>query len=115
MRISDWSSDVCSSDLRDTAVGRLADALEGQRIGGFAVDVQRHRLPGRVLDRGADRLGARIMVAFGNEPADARRLTREPVAARACGFGIAPNLGRPYRDSFRRGERRALEIGRAHV
>src|SRR3546814_9784008 len=30
MRISDWSSDVCSSDLRETAVGDL------ERHGGFA-------------------------------------------------------------------------------
>src|SRR3546814_8841577 len=38
MRISDWSSDVCSSDLR---VGRLVAAVGG-------VD---HPAPGRLLDR----------------------------------------------------------------
>src|SRR3546814_12113602 len=27
MRISDWSSDVCSSDLRDVDVGRVRDAI----------------------------------------------------------------------------------------
>src|SRR3546814_12120700 len=44
MRISDWSSDVCSSDLR-AAVGRLAvdDALlhpfEQQRAGDFIIEI----------------------------------------------------------------------------
>src|SRR3546814_6730387 len=28
MRISDWSSDVCSSDLCDGTIGAIADALE---------------------------------------------------------------------------------------
>src|SRR3546814_19653750 len=33
MRISDWSSDVCSSDLRRSAPGRQARARAGRRIG----------------------------------------------------------------------------------
>src|SRR3546814_19726360 len=30
MRISDWSSDVCSSDLMDAAAARLANAVEAK-------------------------------------------------------------------------------------
>src|SRR3546814_394912 len=33
MRISDWSSDVCSSDLRDRRAGQHADDHRGQQAG----------------------------------------------------------------------------------
>src|SRR3546814_4160284 len=45
MRISDWSSDVCSSDLHDS-IGRAVqavDALDRQRFGADAVDMCAHR------------------------------------------------------------------------
>src|SRR3546814_13221739 len=40
MRISDWSSDVCSSDLRAAGVGDLRDL-----VAGLQVDPQRHHHP----------------------------------------------------------------------
>src|SRR3546814_9184925 len=55
MRISDWSSDVCSSDLADLA-GRGVDLVGGRRRGQrgiavaqpggdvFGIDVQAHRI-----------------------------------------------------------------------
>src|SRR3546814_4204440 len=63
MRISDWSSDVCSSDLKGWILGRAigdgdrvieflgAQALVGHRV----VDRQEITVVGQV-DRGADRL-----------------------------------------------------------
>src|SRR3546814_11348183 len=66
-----------------------------------------------MLDRGADRLRARIMGDFGKEPADARCLACEPVAARAGGFGVARNW-RLDRDRIRRRARCAgagAEVG----
>src|SRR3546814_6407461 len=32
MRISDWSSDVCSSDLLDAAVSRVVDGVMGEAV-----------------------------------------------------------------------------------
>src|SRR3546814_17532630 len=43
MRISDWSSDVCSSDLDDIAerrVGRLGEEIFGARVGGGHTELQ---------------------------------------------------------------------------
>src|SRR3546814_13969829 len=34
MRISDWSSDVCSSDLVDVDLGQFTDTLKGKRVRG---------------------------------------------------------------------------------
>src|SRR3546814_4119760 len=48
MRISDWSSDVCSSDL-------LADRVEAREVQPFGVDVQLHFVPAR--DDRTDDLG----------------------------------------------------------
>src|SRR3546814_17150924 len=52
MRISDWSSDVCSSDLLELAAHRFrlvgAPGVDAQAIDGVAVD-------GRLLDRLAER------------------------------------------------------------
>src|SRR3546814_3013741 len=48
MRISDWSSDVCSSDLDDAVIAALAEPLDDRLI----VDLARPRLepPGIVPD-----------------------------------------------------------------
>src|SRR3546814_2472570 len=50
MRISDWSSDVCSSDLRPIGGGKLLQVLARQparqRPGGLAVAVARRRVGG---------------------------------------------------------------------
>src|SRR3546814_3708943 len=40
MRISDWSSDVCSSDLLDGPVHELADSGEGGDVGKARLDVR---------------------------------------------------------------------------
>src|SRR3546814_2536720 len=47
MRISDWSSDVCSSDLSAAAAGAVAGTLRR---------LARHRLPPARARRGGDRL-----------------------------------------------------------
>src|SRR3546814_9698362 len=56
MRISDWSSDVCSSDLT-VAVVRLAAVAPADQRGARHADAQGDRLEGqvvRVLDVGDD-------------------------------------------------------------
>src|SRR3546814_9029742 len=58
MRISDWSSDVCSSDLLDPHFGEIHDHAEEQ-VGG---DPQGDHLRARLLEhveRGDDGLGFR--------------------------------------------------------
>src|SRR3546814_4912023 len=52
MRISDWSSDVCSSDLLSASAG-LAGLLAGSRLG---------------LAQGAPKSGGRLVVAADTEP-----------------------------------------------
>src|SRR3546814_17214910 len=57
MRISDWSSDVCSSDLADRPAGRRGEGyLHVERCGGAAVGVGLlHRLwPDVIPRRGAE-------------------------------------------------------------
>src|SRR3546814_4628239 len=55
MRISDWSSDVCSSDLP----GGPAQSRRGDEPAGGAVDLARHRCRRRPADGGADRVAVR--------------------------------------------------------
>src|SRR3546814_6925315 len=57
MRISDWSSDVCSSDLAAARVHHRRDAVHRslERPARQRVDLQLHRLPG--LERGDLALG----------------------------------------------------------
>src|SRR3546814_14818309 len=61
MRISDWSSDVCSSDLieADLAVRLVVDLLDhlGRRAVGRLVGLARHLLG--TLDQGAETEGLR--------------------------------------------------------
>src|SRR3546814_12289205 len=69
MRISDWSSDVCSSDLE-----------------GDGVDVEQQRLPGAIVDAAlADRHradGVAVIAVFEDENAAARLADVEPVTER---------------------------------
>src|SRR3546814_10073197 len=51
MRISDWSSDVCSSDLRPGAGGRLAHEHHGVAHG--VVALSRSGVDGRGIDLGS--------------------------------------------------------------
>src|SRR3546814_7338952 len=82
MRISDWSSDVCSSDLRAWPVAGAAD--RGQRRRTAVVRGPRRRrcaLPDRVAGGGGARLSA---------TSDATRGTPKPVgAASAASFWFA--------------------------
>src|SRR3546814_5457429 len=48
MRISDWSSDVCSSDLKGACLSD--DHAEHFDGGGIFVDRQRHRRAGRLVN-----------------------------------------------------------------
>src|SRR3546814_7574319 len=58
MRISDWSSDVCSSDLHDDIAARGELCAIVDRIGdaagriGAAVEIDHHGALGRLLDVG---------------------------------------------------------------
>src|SRR3546814_14627691 len=56
MRISDWSSDVCSSDLRDRADDRQVEIAEMRRKERIAEQPGRHPRGGRTQQPGADPL-----------------------------------------------------------
>src|SRR3546814_6722849 len=62
MRISDWSSDVCSSDLKD-GVPFAKYMSDNGMIPGIKVDKGTHALagfPGKVVTEGLDGLRARL-------------------------------------------------------
>src|SRR3546814_10934916 len=77
MRISDWSSDVCSSDLLERGPGRRAMAPAGKQV----VAVQ------ALVRRGALRAGNVIAVPLHHQRVVGRRVPVE--AAAAPGPGIA--------------------------
>src|SRR3546814_14482444 len=77
MRISDWSSDVCSSDLDDAVILRAAHRLDALAVLGAAgIDVigdvgrsdEADRLDGRMVEDGVDH----FLVAV-DDVQDARR------------------------------------------
>src|SRR3546814_8870013 len=88
MRISDWSSDVCSSDLLLRSAGRLHDAIEGQE-----------RLNGELhgsADRSPHRFSA-VSVNFGrwssrSVPAQARNACSDGHRSCGCVLSRAPVL-----------------------
>src|SRR3546814_4635181 len=99
MRISDWSSDVCSSDLDPLDVGQQVEAIG-------AVDQRRHR--GR----------AELRVALsGAEMKDLVAYRRQPLR----GQYLREQLGQPRAARIDQAARGAAvgkhveEIGRAHV
>src|SRR3546814_2880016 len=102
MRISDWSSDVCSSDLRDLLVAayrylrRLENRLQMLR------DAQVHALP----DDANDRIRIAAGLAYPDWPALRTELdaVRGQVATEFDAL-LAPRERKPD----------AGEIGRAHV
>src|SRR3546814_4526763 len=113
MRISDWSSDVCSSDLR-ASLARLAhaghDLLAAERLDDARTldDVQARRLD-----------GGKTPAAFGALAASA---DAETVVARAgvddAGIGVAAEGAVHGTDRLRLETGHhglAVEIGRAHV
>src|SRR3546814_10112295 len=106
MRISDWSSDVCSSDLLYATVRNIAANDRMVRAGDWARGVK-PALSGRVTGR---RIGILGLGRIGR--AIARRL--EPVAGEIFYHNRRPAADAAYRHvadplDF------AREIGRAHV
>src|SRR3546814_16061198 len=95
MRISDWSSDVCSSDLRKARVVEEVATFHEHR------EAPEQRLVGR---RDVDVLAVARLVEV------VRRMARQP-RARALGHGAAPFVGRPT--GLGQAER-PLVTGRAH-
>src|SRR3546814_7800534 len=101
MRISDWSSDVCSSDLTELALGnghQLAPAVATGR----AV-VQFHDAPGRSALRQQRRHGLREI------------LHEQHREAPAAGRPQHQAAGELAEQRQRRAVARPVEIGRAHV
>src|SRR3546814_9789449 len=104
MRISDWSSDVCSSDLPTLAAPPLDDALEDFRFtAGFAPQLRKKRIARRrpllFLER-VEVDADRDRDAFAADDAFAVAQRRDRIDEAACAFG----------------HRRFHEkIGRAHV
>src|SRR3546814_2839444 len=108
MRISDWSSDVCSSDLRKReALRALRDAVVRETVEGVGV-VAHNPLPlrGEGWKRGMKKASSRIRPAF-------------PPTPFPTGKGEITNRRPSSRRSVRAGDNppscRAAQIGRAHV
>src|SRR3546814_1212548 len=110
MRISDWSSDVCSSDLR----------LTGQRTGGAGRPHRRFRLPKTMAAR---TIGEQIHPEHSTHPEIGRRLPplHDPPSFL---IGMSPHSNVKRIDLPGRAVKTALypppfqsaaEIGRAHV
>src|SRR3546814_15561484 len=51
MRISDWSSDVCSSDLRHVQVGRRQNTMIVEDVAMFGAQAGKLENPGQEIDR----------------------------------------------------------------
>src|SRR3546814_3944763 len=102
MRISDWSSDVCSSDLRD-ARGHLAAATS---TGGLT-----NKHPGRVGDTPIIGAGT-----FADDRSAAISCTGTGESFIRVGFGSEVDAQIRYRETtLANATAHALEIGRAHV
>src|SRR3546814_14973068 len=84
MRISDWSSDVCSSDLRAPRARRSRPSVIDQRLG-FHLDRVTRRaghLIGGVLDHtGRDEMFVQMIAIFGDAArSEERRVGQECVS-----------------------------------
>src|SRR3546814_20747205 len=96
MRISDWSSDVCSSDLVESNEFLIFAGLAEQRLGDIDTQRAERRIP---VDANADRqpwLPTETVEVFG-ERSDRVRTSGVRRAARACAhacIGIACLAGR---------------------
>src|SRR3546814_979701 len=77
MRISDWSSDVCSSDLKMTGIqGLVSDPrFVGGKLNVAYNCVDRHVLAGN---------GDRVAIHFEGEPGDSRDLTYNEIGRASC-------------------------------
>src|SRR3546814_11331658 len=116
MRISDWSSDVCSSDLvegggryrNERAAGTFDDQVPGRRDQDFDVDVDTVNFGG-AMRRG----GGGEAVSFGDDRSSLRR-SRGEVAARSVDGGAMARGRWPLHRSLRgRSPSPWLQIGRA--
>src|SRR3546814_7193974 len=95
MRISDWSSDVCSSDLRAVDIEAQRRAVISRRDLLPRTDRQR-RLDigfGPVVDKEADRI-ADADQPIAVRPGGARRLEQRALIGSAALVGLQPAIGR---------------------
>src|SRR3546814_16343682 len=96
MRISDWSSDVCSSDLLGFALGGEAGDNQAHR----GAQVGRHY---RLADKGIDAAHDRAAAAHVDVAAHARQFGAVNVAVLEAGFGEQRRTGaeRSHRHELR--------------
>src|SRR3546814_9019578 len=84
MRISDWSSDVCSSDLRpgirDERAGALVAAVPGDPVGAGGALFQR-RIPRRAARRTRCRCAARAAVRQADTDDGGQAVTNDSITA----------------------------------
>src|SRR3546814_19690878 len=87
MRISDWSSDVCSSDLQGGGVTEYSDNL------GDAIDllVAQGVIPPVQLEFGLIELEAEILIVEGEDTTP--ETTRSGVPDTTCSFAEQPGAG----------------------
>src|SRR3546814_20400719 len=108
MRISDWSSDVCSSDLRtalelplfEARFGFPAGSIDGERVGHHAIAL---KLGARgvgfevALHHSEQLVEGLVSNEAGGQSIDARRRAAQTVGHRHHVAGPAPQLRRPRR------------------
>src|SRR3546814_18971398 len=98
MRISDWSSDVCSSDLRLAALGAAVtpvdlpgyDMVAGRRAGFLRVEVEAAHVYAGVMREAPQRISPLLgrYLDFGT-PASAQQLLRADRPAEPVAFALA--------------------------
>src|SRR3546814_19652573 len=101
MRISDWSSDVCSSDLHDATSPHPCCGFDNERAA--------HNLAGYLLDLGHREIAMVAGITAGNDRAR-NRIKGVAAALRARGLDLPPSrvVERPYSLSDGRDGLRAL-------
>src|SRR3546814_5789735 len=102
MRISDWSSDVCSSDLRDVVALRRI-SIPHDVLGYDEQRQSAHAMFGRT--RPGQHEMYDCLAEFVIPARNPHLRAEEPVAAVRLTFGAGADVA----------ERRACQIGRAHV
>src|SRR3546814_8062886 len=84
MRISDWSSDVCSSDLARIDAGMDEQQFAAFRIGGPAEAGEQFVMAGMSADGGAQRVGP--AADAGGAVAQHRQIGRASCRERVCPY-----------------------------